>query len=140
MFVYLIGAFNLRGAMKAVKIGVSGDLDRRVSQLQTGQILELRLVAAWHTKSRKQAFWVESEMHASFERMQMRGEWFRPYPVETMMHRLSQMMRKQPCVVSGHGCQSYVDAALRHEEKKDVDGKFHDLAMLAKLRESGLTD
>lgn len=58
-----------------VKIGVTGDVARRMAELQTGCAWQLRLLAvapaAPHT---------EAEMHAKFAPARFRGEWFVPAP------------------------------------------------------------
>ena len=112
MFVYIFGVFNLRGALKAVKVGVTGNIDQRICELQTGQILEIKLIAAWHTTSRKQAFWVERETHIQYEKAGLRGEWFRPHIMKSLIYRVSESMRKRPFTVQPvDGTADYINAA-----------------------------
>jgi hypothetical protein len=111
MYVYIMGAHNLRGDLKAVKIGVTDNIEQRIAHLQTAQILEIKLAAAWHTKSRKQAFFVEREMHLRYEKACMRSEWFRPHIMRSAIYRLSEMLRKRPFALDGASCAEYVQAA-----------------------------
>ena len=122
MYVYVLGGFNLRDQLKAVKIGVTENIEQRVRHLQTAQILEIKPIAAWHTKSRMQAFAAEADMHRQYERAQMRGEWFRPHIVQSLMYRLNKRMAKMPCLVTGHGSGEYLAAAKNAARSKSERG------------------
>lgn len=58
----------------AVKIGVTGDLQARMAQLQTGSPYPLRL--AYSTPVWGDAYAVEAEAHAMLDRHRLAGEWF----------------------------------------------------------------
>jgi len=58
----------------AVKIGVTGDLQARLAQLQTGSPYPLRL--AYSTPVWGDAYAVEAEAHAMLDRHRLAGEWF----------------------------------------------------------------
>ncbi|THD06121.1 GIY-YIG nuclease family protein [Rhodanobacter lindaniclasticus] len=139
MYVYMMGAFNLKGEVKTVKIGVSNDLNKRIAQLQTGQILEIKLIAAWHTNSRAKAFAVESDMHRKLASKCMRGEWFYPWVIESAMYTISDKMGKRPCIVTGLANKKYVAAAKRNEQKKiEAEQQWHDLSVLSEWRSLNL--
>ncbi|HEY4452341.1 MAG TPA: GIY-YIG nuclease family protein [Solirubrobacteraceae bacterium] len=61
----------LDGESNAVKIGRTTDLRGRPRDLQTGNPRELELVSAWRGNASQ-----EREMHAEFQHLRIRGEWF----------------------------------------------------------------
>jgi hypothetical protein len=138
MYVYVLGGFNLRGEVKALKIGVTDDVERRIKELQTGQILEIRMIAAWDARSRKQAFAAESEAHARYKKAQMRGEWFRPHILRSLPYWMSDRLRNRPCMVGDKGADEYLDAAKRAERKKvEAEARYHDMSILSEWRSQG---
>ena len=72
MNVYLVRAGN-RGA---IKIGVAVNVERRMAALQTGNAFELKLLATIKCRSKEEAYILEKQLHAKFERQKIRGEWF----------------------------------------------------------------
>ena len=139
MYVYVMGGFNLRGELKAVKIGVTENIEQRVRQLQTGQILEIKSIAAWHTKSRMQAFSAETDMHHQYAKAQMRGEWFRPHIMKSLMYRLNKRMAKMPCLLTEHGSGEYLSAAKQAARRKmELANTYHDLSALSEMKALGI--
>lgn len=57
-----------------VKIGVSGNPERRLADFQTGCPVELRIVKSIDSVSRA----TETELHRHFGQFRVRGEWFDP--------------------------------------------------------------
>lgn len=79
-YVYLIGAYNFRGDLIAVKIGKAREPEKRLASLQTGCPTPLKLLAALrgniHNWSSTKSF--EAHLHEKFSPMRIRGEWFGP--------------------------------------------------------------
>jgi len=70
-YVYIIQAGD-----GPYKIGVAKNLARRIEQMQTGNHLELRLIAAIDFKTEQRALTVEKQLHKMYSRARIRGEWF----------------------------------------------------------------
>ena len=83
-YVYFIKAC---GPHPAVKIGVSDDVERRLSSLQTGNHLELRLLGR---VKHHDAGWLERRLHEHFADLRLEGEWFRldDHRIEDMLSAL----------------------------------------------------
>jgi len=64
-----------------VKIGVTSDIDNRISNLQTGNPYVLKCKALIPCKDKAQAYNLESYLHHRFKKKRMVGEWFRLYEV-----------------------------------------------------------
>lgn len=75
MYVYFIKAGKNKKA--PIKIGVATNIERRLATLQTGNHLELFLLAAIKCDSKSHAYGLESMFHRMLKRHKMRGEWFR---------------------------------------------------------------
>jgi len=73
MYVYLIRSGRKKGA---IKIGVASNIEKRISELQTGNPAELCLVASIPCSSRKHAYDIEKGLHKRLRRWHIRGEWF----------------------------------------------------------------
>ena len=99
MYLYLIGAYDYNGEVLAVKIGVAGDVKKRIAAMQTGQFCEMRLICAWRTDSRMKCFAVEKLAHEHYERRRMRGEWFRRMVMLDAVQVISEFMGSLPCEV-----------------------------------------
>jgi hypothetical protein len=63
--------FIQAGVDGPVKIGIAEDVEERLKQLQTGCPDDLRLIGRIHGNC-------ESDLHGRFERLRLRGEWFKP--------------------------------------------------------------
>lgn len=70
MNVYFVQAGDERGP---IKIGISGDVAKRVSSIQTGNPQPCRLLASFEHKN---AVDVERRLHDTFSDLRMEGEWF----------------------------------------------------------------
>lgn len=58
-----------------VKIGVSGDMNRRLKQLQTGNPFELEFMG-WIEEDKDQ-FRIEKDLHQKYSRKHVFGEWYK---------------------------------------------------------------
>lgn len=74
-FVYLIKAG--RDSKAPIKIGVAGDVHKRLKQLQTGNPKELILVMHFQCNDRSHAFRLEKSMHEILDGQRLCGEWFK---------------------------------------------------------------
>jgi len=74
MYVYFIRA----GHTGPIKIGVASNVDRRLDTLQTGNHMELFLVAKIKCQSKTHAYSIENALHKKFKGKRIRGEWFMP--------------------------------------------------------------
>lgn len=73
MYVYFIRAGN----NGPIKIGVADNVEKRVETLQTGNAVELIVIAVIKCSSRSAAFNKEAAFHKMFASKRIRGEWFR---------------------------------------------------------------
>lgn len=71
MYVYFIKAG------KFLKIGISEDPERRLSQLQTGSPMKLTLSETVKVRTEREAKDVECAMHLHFRGSRIHGEWFK---------------------------------------------------------------
>jgi Rha family phage regulatory protein len=67
---------------ETVKIGVAQDVQKRIVQLQTGAGVELELV--YQSMVCSNAFSIERDVHAHFEKYRTFGEWFKVSPTEVI--------------------------------------------------------
>lgn len=67
---------------ETVKIGVAHDVEKRMSQLQTGAGVELELI--YQSMVCSNAFSIERDVHAHFEQYRTFGEWFKVSPTEVI--------------------------------------------------------
>lgn len=72
-FVYLVQ----QGYTGPIKIGLSDNVCKRIEELQTGNPVELLLIAAIGPMSRKKAEQLEKSLHKKFRHKRIRGEWFK---------------------------------------------------------------
>ncbi len=79
MPVYFIG--ELEGGCCRIKIGVAKDIERRRSNLQTGNSSELSLLGWINTD---EAFALERRLHRDFHKTHVRGEWFAIEPADVL--------------------------------------------------------
>lgn len=75
MFVYFIRSGN--GKSAPIKIGIAQNPEKRITELQTGNPNPLLLLCKAPVNSRKQAEFLERELHNYFSYCRMEGEWFR---------------------------------------------------------------
>lgn len=74
VFLYFIRHGRKKKA--PIKIGITLDPERRLSELQIGTPTELVLVAAVPVGTEKMAKHIESSFHRAFKHQHLRGEWF----------------------------------------------------------------
>ena len=74
MYVYFIKTCDNK---QLVKIGKATDVDKRLSQLQTGNGSTLAVVGKIKCDSEEEALTLESTIHKAFSNLRIRGEWFR---------------------------------------------------------------
>lgn len=92
MHVYLIGGHSNSGRMRCFKVGISGDLKRRVQQIQTGNNLDIRLAFAWACSSREEALAQEARILNDCRALRGRGEWFYEHSfMKVLVHMVRQM-------------------------------------------------
>ena len=72
MYVYFIRA----GSNGPIKIGVAENVESRMETLQTGNHMELQIVAKIKCTGRKAAYRREATFHREFSYKRIRGEWF----------------------------------------------------------------
>ena len=72
MYVYFIRA----GSNGPIKIGVADNVESRMDTLQTGNHMELSIVAKIKCSGRKDAYRQEANLHKFFSYKRLRGEWF----------------------------------------------------------------
>ncbi len=70
-FLYLIGS-----AAGPIKIGVSSDVNRRLTQVQTGNATAQEVFATFRFANRREAEAMEALLHRTFGAWRVRGEWF----------------------------------------------------------------
>ena len=76
-----------------VKIGVSDNPISRLSALQSGCPDALEIWEACELPTRKEAFWLEGQLHRSLDDLRIHGEWFQIPPIDmavTVWHILEE--------------------------------------------------
>ena len=68
--------FIRMGKKGPIKIGVAKDIQRRMSELQTANPYELKLISSIPCKSENDAYRLEKKIHSIFKKQNIRGEWF----------------------------------------------------------------
>ncbi len=77
------------GADGPIKVGITGDITRRVSNLQMGNPIGLRVRAAVKMIGADRA---ESFLHDFFREEHIRGEWFQPsWRLEMYIEKLNEL-------------------------------------------------
>lgn len=132
MFVYMIGAFSPK-RLVSIKVGVTKDVAKRIKQIQTGQALEVRLIAAWKAKGRLHAFDVEASVHRQFGKQRVRGEWYRDYMIRRLRGYLESALGE--AAVNGQN-----SGAARRRERTVPEHAIHDLRVTSWLRSNGLLE
>lgn len=79
MPVYFIGEED--GGFCRIKIGVAKDIEKRRSNLQTGNPSEIKLLGWIDTEA---TFELERCLHRQFQAMRVRGEWFAIEPADIL--------------------------------------------------------
>jgi len=74
MFVY----FMKSGKKGPVKIGKSGNPEKRMKFLQTGNPCKLELIRIIPCKDEKSAYSLEGRFHRLMKKRRLHGEWYHP--------------------------------------------------------------
>lgn len=80
MWVYAIGAVERTGEderIVAIKIGMSGDVEKRIKAMKTHSWLPLRILAAVEFDEPFGAVNYETQLHDWFSDWRLEGEWFK---------------------------------------------------------------
>ena len=88
MYVYFIQSGSSK-KRNPVKIGVARNPERRLAALQTGNPEELKLLVVIECGSRAEAYAIESHLHKTLAKRNIRGEWF-----YACMRRINKAMIK----------------------------------------------
>lgn len=68
-----------------IKVGLTSNLERRISEIQTGNPLPVNLVGWFPCENRAEAASLEKEIHALLHRHRMSGEWFGGAAIPVLM-------------------------------------------------------
>jgi len=72
--VYVIAESQDNSA--AIKIGMTGNFDKRISQMQTSAPYRLQHLGSWCCKSKDEALKLERSTHKALSNYRLSGEWF----------------------------------------------------------------
>lgn len=75
-WVYFIGLFDTEDEPRFIKIGYTGDIEKRFTTLQAYSPLELRILEKLPVYNINGVQSLESELHRDYKAYQVRGEWF----------------------------------------------------------------
>jgi len=85
-FVYFVQ--EVKASRSApVKVGVTSNIKRRIKTMQTGNPRELTCRVLLGPMTKEAAFEYEGQLHGTFKRMRLRGEWFSG----KLLSRISQL-------------------------------------------------
>lgn len=79
--VYIVG---LRKSLTYCKVGVTSDMERRLTQLSTGSPFIPYLYHLFEISDMSKAFKIESQAHKELEEWRVSGEWFKLRPEDAM--------------------------------------------------------
>ena len=71
-YIYLVQA----GYTGPIKIGLAKNVNKRMAELQVGNHMDLKLIAAIGPFNRSIAEQIEKQLHKKFKHKHVRGEWF----------------------------------------------------------------
>lgn len=74
-FVYFILCEDM------IKIGVSGNVSRRLKELKTSNPKDMEIIHVIPFKDRKEAYKEEARLHAKYSSSKLGGEWFDKYDI-----------------------------------------------------------
>jgi len=111
-----------------VKIGVTSDLENRISALQTGNPYQLICKALIPCSDKKQAYHLESFFHKQFRKNRMNGEWFKLqyFDMKKLLHRFNGRQEK-PITKQGFNIVKNTN-----KENKKLKAKIIDLELQIK--------
>lgn len=73
-FLYVIGSPD--NSFDVIKVGITGNIEQRLTHLQAASPLTLVVLSLWKLRSRAHARAVEADTHRQFGREQKHFEWF----------------------------------------------------------------
>lgn len=115
-----------------VKIGVTSDIDNRISNLQTGNPYVLKCKALIPCKDKAQAYNLESYLHHRFKKKRMVGEWFKLYDfnLKAILDDFSNS-RSIPLMKQGFNVVKKASREIRQLKKqnKELTSKVESLEM-----------
>lgn len=91
-YVYFIEG-KCKGKTRPVKVGVAHDPEKRLSELQTGNHLELAIKGTIKLENSSEAFKVEKTLHKHLRRYGSYGEWFIVNPMR-IRRAITEIRRK----------------------------------------------
>ena len=86
--IYLMVAGN------DIKIGVSENPKRRLTEVQTGNPKEVRLAYIEEMDSKQQAYYVEKELHKTYKKLNKQGEWFKGLSIVKVIKKIETIRDK----------------------------------------------
>jgi len=128
-FVYLIKAGCDPRA--PIKIGVAGDVHKRLKQLQTGNPKELILVMHFQCNDRSHAFALEKSIHEILDGQRLCGEWFKVTRSRLMKvinnlgnEREIESLTKEVCLFQKYG----LDISEQSKQSKIIKSRDIEIA------------
>ena len=119
-----------------VKIGVTSDIENRVSALQTGNPYQLECKAFIPCADKEQAYRLEVFFHRQFRKSRMIGEWFKLYrfDLKKLMARFSDIERV-PIKKQGFNIVKQANKRSRKLERENNELKIQVLDLEEQVEE-----
>jgi hypothetical protein len=119
-----------------VKIGVTSDLENRVSALQTGNPYQLECKAFIPCENKDQAYRLESFFHRQFRKSRMIGEWFKLYrfDLKKLLERFSSI-ETIPLKKQGFNIVKQVNKRSRKVERENSELKIQIIDLEEQIEE-----
>jgi predicted GIY-YIG superfamily endonuclease len=112
------------GKKGGYKIGVARDVEKRRDSLQTGNPVELYIVAKFDFGSQAKAYQMESALHKMFKRHRIRGEWF---------DNRIRLARVDAYFKTNFVAQKKAYKKIEHKRKKDSFDRELDLKLIESM-------
>lgn len=94
MYVYFVKACD---KSKQIKIGRTSDIGKRLSSLQTGSPVKLKIIGIIECRSDAHSKEIETELHKMFAPYRTHGEWFRS--TQNMLNFIRAANEKNPSMI-----------------------------------------
>lgn len=75
-FVYVMARRNADGFSRPTKVGITGTISARLSQIRTASPFPVDVFCKFHLPRRQDAVWVERAFHCTQAESCLHGEWF----------------------------------------------------------------